>query len=74
MATSDHFTDTHGRYINIVPLQDALGPNCGTCGRTVIPRADGGSVAERWQHTTDCPDYLPHRDSIAGQPNYTPSV
>lgn len=70
MSASDHFTDLHGRYIDIVPTQDGLGPNCTDCGRTVIPRADGGSVAERWQHSMNCPAYAPHPDSVAGQPGY----
>jgi predicted RNA-binding Zn-ribbon protein involved in translation (DUF1610 family) len=74
MATSDHYTDPSGHHINIVPMQDAVGPNCPTCGRTVIPRTSGGTVAEPWQHTTACPDYRPHPDSIAGQPGYTPSA
>ncbi len=73
MATSDHFTDPHGRNINLVGTQDALGPNCDTCGRTIIPRTSGGTIAEPWQHALDCPEYLPHPDSIAGQPGYVPA-
>lgn len=73
MSASDHYTDTHGAYINIVPTQDALGPHCDSCGRSVFPRK-GGTEPERWQHTTDCPEYLPHPLSIAGQPGYTPSA
>jgi hypothetical protein len=74
MTASDHYTDPHGRHINVVPLQDELGPNCPDCGRTTIPRADGGTIAELWQHAVDCPEYLPHPDTIAGQPGYNPAA
>lgn len=74
MANSDHYTDVRGHHINLGVTQDALGPNCDSCGRTIIPRASGGTVAEPWQHAIDCPNYLPHPDSIAGQPDYTPSA
>ncbi|WP_400158529.1 hypothetical protein [Arthrobacter sp. BPSS-3] len=74
MANSDHYTDPTGHHINIGAMQDALGPNCAECGRTIIPRASGGTVAEPWQHAMDCSSYRPHPDSIAGQPGYVPST
>lgn len=74
MATSDHYTDPKGQYINIVPTQDALGPHCDSCGRSVFPRRSGGTEPERWQHAIDCPEYQPHPDTIAGQPGYVPSA
>lgn len=71
MSSADHFTDPHGRYINICPTQDALGPNCPECGRTAIPRVSGGTTPEPWQHTTACSQYQPHPLSVAGQPGYS---
>lgn len=73
MSASDHYTDPRGGNINLAFAQDAAGPNCSTCGRTVFPR-NGGNVAEPWQHAIECPKYQPHPDSIAGQPGYVPTA
>lgn len=62
--------------IEVVPTQDAAGPNCPECGRTVVIRADASKgsgwasgtpngAAEAWQHTFQCSEYAPHPDSIA---------
>ncbi|WP_140416650.1 hypothetical protein [Arthrobacter globiformis] len=69
-SDSDHYMTPRGEYIRIVPMQDALGPHCTECERTVIPRASGGTEAEPWQHAMGCSQYRPHPDSIAGQPDY----
>ncbi|GAB3621795.1 hypothetical protein GCM10027417_30570 [Glutamicibacter endophyticus] len=81
--TYDHNHTPDGVTIQIVPTQSAGDTKCSTCGRTIIIRADearstawasgtpNGSP-EKWQHTLECPEYEPHPNSIAGQPNYVP--
>lgn len=49
-----------GHHITLAPLQDAVGANCGECGRTITTGAP-------WQHSLQCSLYTPHPNSIAGQ-------
>lgn len=83
LETYDHNHAPDGSMIEIVPTQSVGDPTCSICGRTIIIRGDEARSSgwtsettngspERWQHTLECPEYEPHPNSIAGQPNYVP--
>lgn len=59
-AEYNHTHAPGGHHIALAPLQDAVGANCGQCGRTITTGAG-------WQHSLQCALYTPHPNSIAGQ-------
>lgn len=57
----DHLHTPNGHFLYLSQTQDAEGEHCGDCGRSVYPDT------QPHNHAMDCPVYLPHPDSIAGQ-------